>query len=77
MKIRSTDDFISILRTTNAYRLLASFYVESLFTNVPIETTIDILQNVYDHENLPPLKLPPKILAELLRSYRNLRNTCK
>ena len=64
--LRSTDEFLAILRTMKPNGILASLDVESLFTNVPIEATIDIiLKNVYHHESIPPLKLPPKILAEL------------
>ena len=47
--------------------MLASLDVESLFTNVPVEQTIDIiLNNVYHHSTLPPPDIPPSVLKELL-----------
>ena len=50
--------------------LIASLDVESLFTNVPVEITIEIiLKNVYEHTTRPPLKVPKNILAKLLRSF--------
>lgn len=62
--LKSTDEFIDILRTTKPEGILASLDVESLFTNVPVEeTTRIILENVYNH----PSKLPPKIPQELLK----------
>ena len=65
----STDDFIDLLRSTRPDGLIASLDVESLFTNVPVETTIEIiLKNVYEHPTLPRLDLPRHILANLLRS---------
>jgi hypothetical protein len=38
--IKSTDEFLQILRTTTPTGLMASLDVESLFTNVPVEDTI-------------------------------------
>ena len=53
--IRSTDDFLSILRTTRLTDILASLDVESLFTNVPVLKTIDIICDcVYKHPVIPP-----------------------
>ena len=67
--LKSTDDFIDLLRSTRPDGLIASLDVESLFTNVPAETTIEIiLKNVYEHPTLPRLDLPRHILANLLRS---------
>ena len=67
--LKSTDDFIDILRSTRPDGLIASLDVENLFTNVPVETTIEIiLKNVYEHSSLPRLDVPKNILAKLLRS---------
>ena len=63
----------SNVTTTKPNGILASLDVESLFTNVPIEATTDIiLKKVHHHESIPTLKLPPKILAELLRSCTSM-----
>ena len=65
--LRSTDEFIDILRSSKPKGIMASLDAESLFTNVPLVRTIDmILQYVYHHPALPPLKLPKDILKELL-----------
>ena len=41
--------------------------MESLFTNVPIDPTIEIiLQHVYSNPNLPPPKIPKEILKNFL-----------
>ena len=67
--IRSTNDFIDIIRSTHPEGLLTSLDVESLFTNVPVDDTIKIiLDNVYNHANLPPLKIPRNTLEALLRA---------
>ena len=66
--LRSTNDFIDILRTSNPQGIIASLDVESLFTNVPIEETIDIIiQRVYNHPTIIPPKIPKTILKQLLQ----------
>ena len=48
---------------------MASLDTESLFTNVPVNETIDIIcKNIYRNSNLPPLPIPEKTLRELLTS---------
>ena len=38
-----------------------------MFTNVPVHATIEIiLQHIYHHTSLPPLKISPNILRKLL-----------
>ena len=67
--IKSVDDFVDILRTNRPSGVLASIDVESLFTNVPVLETIQIiLGKVYDNRDpdLPPLKLERAILEKLL-----------
>ena len=57
--LKSTDEFIDILQTTKPDGLIASLDVESLFTNVPVERTIDIIcKNVYENETVLPLNIP-------------------
>ena len=47
--------------------LLASLDATSLFANVPIDATIDvILQYVYESPTVPPLRLSKDILREML-----------
>ena len=46
---------------------MASLDVESLYTNVPVLETIDIILNkVYQNENLPPPEIPRSCLKSLL-----------
>ena len=64
--INSTDDFVSILRVLRPSAVVASLDVESLFTNVPVMETIDIIcNNVYNRPTLfcPPLTSPVPISA--------------
>ena len=66
--LKSTDEFLDILRTTKASGLLASLDAESLFSNIPVTETISIiLDNCYNHPTLPPPKIPAPILENLLR----------
>ena len=54
--IKSTDDFLQIVRTIQPTGTLTSLDVESLFTNVPVRDTINIIaNNVYHHPGIPPL----------------------
>ena len=66
--IKSSDEFIQLLHSTEPTGILASLDVESLFTNVPVKATIDIiLDYVYQHESLPPpSKLPRNLLNQML-----------
>ena len=67
--LRSVDEFMDILRTRQPSGILASIDVESLFTNVPVEATIQIILNsVYSNENVAPLQLSRGILEQLLRA---------
>ncbi|XP_076032005.1 uncharacterized protein LOC143019913 [Oratosquilla oratoria] len=66
--LRSTYEFVDILRNTAPQGMLASLDVESLFSNLPVEETIQIiLQNVFNHNSLPPPKLPRDTLEKMLR----------
>ena len=65
--LKSTNDFIDLLQTNNSNGIIASLDVESLFTNVPIDNTIDIiLECSYSHSSLPPPKMPKEILRQML-----------
>ena len=65
--LKSTNDFIDLLTESKPRGMLASLDVESLFTNVPINTTIDIiLEYAYNHSTLPPPKMPQEILKQML-----------
>ena len=67
--IKSIEEFVDILRTNRPSGMLASIDVESLFTNVPVRETIQIiLDKVYDNRDtdLPPLQLPRGTLEKLL-----------
>ena len=65
--LKSTNDFIDLLHDNTCEGSIASLDVESLFTNVPIDPTIDIiLQHTYSHKTLPPPKIPKEILKQML-----------
>ncbi|XP_076059464.1 uncharacterized protein LOC143036092 [Oratosquilla oratoria] len=67
--LRSTDEFVDLLRNTNPQGILASLDVERSFTNVNVEDTIKIiLQNVFNHASLPPPKIPRLTLENMLRT---------
>ena len=65
--LKSTNDFIDILHTNSNQGIIASLDVESLFTNVPIDETIDIIiKHTYNHPTVPPPKISQNILRQLL-----------
>ena len=65
--IKSPSDFIDILHSTTTNGIIASLDVDSLFTNVPIDPTIDIIiKYVYHHPILPPPKIPQNIMRGFL-----------
>ena len=65
--LKSSSDFIDLLQGQTYDEMLYSLDVEALFTNVPVNRTIDIiLDNVYNHQNIPPPAIPRHILKELL-----------
>ena len=65
--IQSTDELLDLLKITKPKGILASLDVESLFTNVPIDDTIEIiLKCVYQHPTLPAPNLPKDTLRQLL-----------
>ena len=65
--LRSSKEFIDLLQHKSSTGLIASLDVESLFTNVPVEETIEmIIQEVYHGEEIP-LDIPEDILRQLLK----------
>ena len=65
--LKSTNDLIDILQTSPCEGIIASLDVESLFTNVPIDPTIEIiLELAYNHPNLPPPQIPKNLLQQFL-----------
>ena len=67
--INSTNQFIDLLHSHNGEGIMASLDVESLFTNVPISDTINIISD-YMYRN--PDKHPPQIPETILRSMLEL-----
>ena len=66
-QINSTDDFLNILRTCNPREKPASLDVESLYTNVPIGDTIDIVSRIaYNSATIPPPPINKATLRKLL-----------
>ncbi|XP_076043751.1 uncharacterized protein LOC143026856 [Oratosquilla oratoria] len=65
--LRSIDEFLDILHSTNPQGIMPSLDVQSLFSHGPILPTINIIMdNVYHHPQLPPPKIPENILKQLL-----------
>ena len=67
--INSSDEFLDLLRIKKPQGEVASIDVESLFTNVPVDATIQIiLDEVYDKRSngVDKLALSPEILKNLL-----------
>lgn len=67
--INSTDEFLDLLRIKKPQGEIASIDVESLFTNVPVDATIQIIiDEVYHKQSngLDKLALSPEILKNLL-----------
>ncbi|XP_064088420.1 uncharacterized protein LOC135202899 [Macrobrachium nipponense] len=64
---KSSAEFLEALRVTPSRRCIASMDVESLFTNVPVNETIQmILDKVYRDPDTPPLNIPEHALRALL-----------
>ena len=65
--INSTDEFISLIKTTTRPGILASLDVENLFTNVPVRETIDlIIHYAYYDPNQKPPPIDECVMKELL-----------
>ena len=67
--VKSTSEFMDLIRKTTfpESSILASLDVDSLFTNVPVYETINIiLDYVYHHPTLLPSTIPESTLKQLL-----------
>lgn len=65
--LNSTDELLDILRVFKPEGNLASLDVESLFTNVPVKTTINIICDaIYRTPSADPFPISERILRELL-----------
>lgn len=67
--VKSTNEFMSLVKGADlpSGSTLASLDVENLFTNVPVEKTIDIIMNnVYNHKSLKPPNIPKITMKEML-----------
>ena len=66
--LSSATDFLDIIKASNAAGTIASLDVESLFTNVPVDRTINyIIERVYNNDTTPPLDIPEEVLRGLLQ----------
>ena len=77
--VRSGNEFILALddAKVSPTQAVVSLDVESLFTNVPVHSTIDIILNrAYNHESLPPPPLAQEDLRELLQICTQLTPFC-
>ena len=71
---KSTNEFISLIKSQKPDSVMASLDVEGLFTNVPVNETIEIiLQHVYDNEN--PSLAPPDIPKNYLKCLLEICTT--
>ena len=67
--VQSTKEFITLAQGVTEHGYLASLDVESLFTNVPVSETIDIvIQRAYHHPDLPPPSISENIMRSLLQT---------
>ena len=66
--LKSSSEFIDLLRTRTRQGMLVSLDVSSLFTNVPLERTIAILAKyAYHHDTMAPPDIPEHIMCAMLR----------
>ena len=66
--LRSSAEFVDLLKTSKREGILASLDVTNLFTNVPVERTISILIDyAYNNPTLAPPEFPSYTMAALLR----------
>ena len=65
--LKSSAEFVDLIHGKNYKGKLFSLDVESLFTNVPVHRTINIiLEKVYNHPTIRPPAIPKNIMRELL-----------
>ena len=67
-RVKSSPEFLHAVRSTTPEGTIASLDVESLFTNVPVDETIDLIcERVYRNDGTPTLAIPEDALRTLLR----------
>lgn len=66
--LKSTEEFLDIVKSTRPANTMASMDVESLFTNVPVDETINLICHRIYHSNETPLSIPEESLRSLLRT---------
>ena len=65
--VKSSAEFIYLLHSNNFNGIIGFLDVESLFTNVPIDETIDmLLKHAYNQPTIAPPKIPTEPLRKLL-----------
>ncbi|XP_063876914.1 uncharacterized protein LOC135109465 [Scylla paramamosain] len=66
--LSSAIDFLDILKNSKTKRTIASLDVESLFTNVPVDRTINyIIERIDRDDTKPPLDVAEEVLRDLLQ----------
>ncbi|XP_076059538.1 uncharacterized protein LOC143036175 [Oratosquilla oratoria] len=66
--VSSVTEFIDLLRTAPPCQDIASLDVESLFTNVPVDETIDIILNRVYRSNRSIIDIPEDVLKSMLET---------
>ena len=67
-RVKSSSEFLRIIQGSPATGTIASLDVESLFTNVPVAETIDMIcHRVYHDDRTPSLQIPEEALRRLLQ----------
>ncbi|XP_076056277.1 uncharacterized protein LOC143034223 [Oratosquilla oratoria] len=67
--LKSAAEFIDILSTSDPDEDIASLDVESLFTHVPTQETIEIILDYFYRSGRIPLSIPERLLKEILEAY--------
>ena len=66
--LKLSADFLQLIAATSATGTMASLDVESLFINVPVDETLNLLlERIYRNENTPWLDIPEGSLRCLLQ----------
>ena len=66
-RVKSSAEFLQLIKDSPASGTISSLDVESLFTNVPVPETINLIcDRVYRNHTTPPLQIPEDALRRLL-----------
>ena len=66
--LRSATEFLDLLKSNPTNEDIASLDAESLFTNVPVDETINIIIEKVYHSNMTPLPFTENTLKDLLQA---------